>query len=36
MVKNRVKWPQPFEPPIHLDKSYDLDIPLEFEKIDTC
>ncbi len=38
MAKDCVKWLPPwlFEPPIHLDKSYDLSISLEFVKIDTC
>jgi len=37
LVGELVKWPEPwpFEPPIHLDKSYDLGIPLEYEKTDT-
>jgi len=33
-----MKWlqPWPFKPAILLDKSYDLNITLEYTKIDTC
>jgi hypothetical protein len=38
MAKDCVKWLPLgiFEPPIQLNKSYDLIISLEFEKIDIC
>jgi len=36
LVGGLMKWhqPWPFELPIHLDKSCDPSIPLEYEKID--
>jgi len=33
-----MRWPKlwPFEPPIHMDKSYDSSIAFEYKRINIC